>query len=94
MTMQQASAASAAFRVRIISILETLSFLVLLAMMLTGNEAGVSVAGAIHGVLFLAYAVLVLRDRDEFGWSGGFAALAILTGPIGPIIVLEELRRA
>jgi integral membrane protein len=93
MTAQQASSASAAFRLRVISVLETISFLALLSMMLTGNDTGVSIVGAIHGLLFLAYAVLVLRDRDEFGWSGGFIALAILTGPIGPIIVLEKLRR-
>lgn len=61
-------------------------------MMLTHNEAGVSVTGAIHGFLFLAYAVLVLRDREVFGWSWGFVAVAILTGPVGAIVVLEKLR--
>jgi heme A synthase len=62
-------------------------------MMVTGNEGGVSVTGAIHGVLFLAYALLVLRDREVFAWSWGFVAVAILTGPIGAIVVLERLRR-
>lgn len=79
-------------RLRAVSILETLSFLVLLGMMLSHNDAGVSVTGAIHGMLFLAYALLVLRDREVFGWSWGFVALAILTGPIGAIVVLEKLR--
>lgn len=80
-------------RLRVISVLETLSFLVLLAMMLSGNEGGVSVGGATHGFLFLGYAILVLRDRELFGWTWGFAALAIVTGPIGAILVLEKLRR-
>lgn len=62
-------------------------------MMLSHNETGVSVTGALHGALFLAYALLVLRDREEFGWSWGFTAAAILTGPIGAILVLEKLRR-
>lgn len=79
-------------RLRAISILETLSFLVLLAMMLAHSEAGVSITGAVHGALFLAYALLVLRDREVFGWSLGFVAVAILTGPIGAIVVLEKLR--
>lgn len=70
-----------------------MSFLALLWMMVTGNEGGVSVTGAIHGVLFLAYALLVLRDREVFDWSWGFVAVAILTGPIGAIVVLERLRR-
>ncbi len=65
----------------------------LLAMMISNNEAGVSIAGAIHGLLFLGYAVLVLVDREHFGWSWAFAALAILTGPLGAIFVLEKLRR-
>lgn len=81
-------------RLRAVSILETLSFLVLLWMMLSHNETGVSIAGAIHGALFLAYALLVLRDREAFDWSWGFVAVAILTGPVGAIVVLEKLRRA
>ena len=75
------------------SLLETLSFVVLLVMMFTHNETGVSITGMIHGLLFLAYAVLVLKDRDVLGWTTGFVALAILTGPIGAIIVLERLRK-
>lgn len=80
-------------RLRAVSVLETLSFLVLLAMMFAGNEGGVSFTGAVHGFLFLAYAILVLRDREHFGWTWGFTALAILTGPVGAILVLERLRR-
>ncbi len=76
-----------------VSILETLSFVVLLTMMIRHSETGISIVGAIHGLLFLWYVVLVFRDRATFGWSGGFTAAAILTGPLGPILVLERLRR-
>lgn len=76
-----------------VSLLETLSFLALVAMMLVHSESGVSVTGAIHGVLFLAYAVLVLRDHKDFGWSTGFMVLSIVTGPIGAVVVLERMRR-
>ena len=62
-------------------------------MMFSHNEGGVSILGMIHGLLFLAYAIMVLRDRELFGWTTGFVALAILTGPIGAIIVLERLRK-
>jgi integral membrane protein len=85
---------AAAGRLRAVSILETLSFLILLVMMLVHSEQGVSVAGMVHGLLFLAYAFLVLKDRDVFGWTPAFTGLAILTGPIGAILVLERLRRA
>lgn len=87
------STAGPATRLRWLSIVETISFAVLLWMMLSANEQGVSIVGAIHGVLFLAYAILVARDREHFGWSWGFVAAAVLTGPIGPILVLERLRR-
>lgn len=80
-------------RLRWLSILETVSFAALVWMMVSANEQGVSILGAIHGFLFLTYAIFVVRDRDQFGWGWGFAALAILTGPIGPLIVLEKLRR-
>ena len=82
-----------ATRLRWLSIVETLSFVALVWMMVSGNEQGVSVVGAIHGFLFLAYAILVVRDREVFGWSWTFVAAALLTGPIGPIVVLERLRR-
>lgn len=62
-------------------------------MMISGSDAGVSVAGMIHGLLFLGYALLVVRDREVLGWSWGFVALAVLTGPVGAIVVLEHLRR-
>ncbi|MFP5299287.1 MAG: DUF3817 domain-containing protein [Actinomycetota bacterium] len=76
-----------------ISILETLSFLVLLAMMFLRSETGISVAGMIHGLLFLGYMILVIRDREDYNWTWSFVAVAILTGPVGAIIVLERLRR-
>lgn len=76
-----------------LSITETVSFLVLLTMMATGNEAGVSVVGMIHGLLFAAYALVVWMRREALGWSTRFAVLAIVTGPIGAIIALERIRR-
>ncbi|MDQ4144005.1 MAG: DUF3817 domain-containing protein [Actinomycetota bacterium] len=91
--MVSSSVASKINRLRITSILETISFIVLLVMMLTGNEGGVSVVGAIHGFLFLAYALLVWLDHGDLGWTPGFAVLGIITGPLGAILVLERLRR-
>ena len=80
-------------RLRWLSIVETLSFVGLVWMMISGNEQGVSIVGAIHGFLFLAYAILVIRDREVLGWSWAFVAAALVTGPIGPVVVLERLRR-
>lgn len=83
----------AAIAIAWLSITETISFLLLLAMMATGNELGVSVVGMIHGLLFAAYALMVWFQRTDLGWSTRFAVIAILTGPVGAIIALERLRR-
>ncbi|HVM34815.1 MAG TPA: DUF3817 domain-containing protein [Actinomycetota bacterium] len=80
-------------RLRLVSLLETISFLALLTMMASESEAGVSVVGLVHGLLFLGYAVLVLSEREELGWTWTFAIVAIITGPVGAILVLERLRR-
>lgn len=76
-----------------LSILETISFLALLGVMAVGSEAGVSSVGLIHGLLFAGYAIVVWVWREGLGWSLRFAALAILTGPIGAVLALERLRR-
>lgn len=76
-----------------LSIFETASFVALLMVMAAGSEAGVSVVGLTHGLLFAGYALFVFFQREALGWSLGFTALAILTGPIGPVLALERLRR-
>lgn len=75
------------------SVLETLSFFALLGAMLAESEVGVSVIGATHGLLFLAYAFFVWVDHDELGWRTPFALLCVLTGPVGAVVALERLRR-
>lgn len=80
-------------RLALVSILETVSFLALVAAMLLESEGGVSVLGAIHGVLFLGYAILVWVDHEDLGWTSAFALVSIVTGPIGAILVLERIRK-
>jgi integral membrane protein len=76
-----------------ISIVETISFIALLTAMFLESERGVSVIGAVHGLLFLAYAFFVWTNRESFDWTRWFALGSIITGPLGAIIVLERLRR-
>jgi integral membrane protein len=80
-------------RLKLVSVLETASFVALLVMMLIGSEGGVSLVGLVHGLLFLWYAALVVSDRAQLRWSWAFAVLVIVTGPLGALIVLERLRR-
>jgi integral membrane protein len=74
------------------AIVETISFVALMAAVVLHSERGVSVLGTAHGLLFLAYAALVLAVRKGQGWSWGFTALAIIGGPIAALFVPERLR--
>jgi hypothetical protein len=78
----------------VVSVLETVSFMLVLAAMAMLDKGELrSAAGAFHGLLFALYAVLLVLTRRVLGWSLGFAALGVLTGPVGAILVLERLRR-
>jgi integral membrane protein len=72
---------------------ETASFVALLIAMALHSEGGVSAIGLVHGLLFLAYAGLVVATFRDLGWSNRTAVLLILTGPVGAVICLEMLRR-
>ena len=85
--------AQAIARLAVVSVLETLSFIALLAAMIAGSDGAVSVIGMTHGLLFLAYAWLLVSSRDILGWTWGYVIVAIVTGPLGAILVLERLRR-
>ena len=58
---------------RRVSIAEAVSYLMLLVATLIKRlemtEIGVEVLGPIHGVLFLVFAFLVIRDHRLLGWS-------------------------
>lgn len=78
----------------LISVLETVSFIALLGAMLLLEEGGLrSFIGALHGMLFLLYAVLLVLVRRVLDWTLGFVVLGIVTGPVGALIVLERMRR-
>ena len=79
--------------ITVLSVLETLTFALLVVAMAATSDSGVSAAGLVHGLLFAAYALAVLIWRTELQWSAPFAAAAILTGPLGPVLALERLRR-
>ncbi len=88
---------------RYIALAEATSFLLLLAASVVkrtgGSELGVQILGPIHGGLFIAYVVVALNIRTEYGWSGR-TTFWILVGavvPFGGYVVdwwlLREMRR-
>lgn len=85
---------------RIISLIEGLSFLVLLfvAMPLKyywGHPEAVSIVGMTHGILFIAYVGLASMVGQRQGWSDRFTFIAILAGmlPFGCFVLEQKLKK-
>ena len=71
---------------RRISVIEAISYLALLiatVLKQTRNtEIGVTILGPIHGVLYLIFAAMILRDRTQLGWPWTKAFLALVIGAL------------
>ena len=87
-------------RVRLIGMLEALSFLALLGIAMPLKYAAdiplaVKVAGPIHGILFLALGYTTLLTKWDVKWSTKQAAMVIIAAllPFGPFIIDGRLKR-
>ena len=87
-------------RLRVVSFLEGLSYLVLLYCSIVmkkiqGKEVDVFIPGMIHGVLFILLCLLLWIARKPSGWS--YPRCAIIFGaallPFGPFFVEPWLKR-
>lgn len=69
-----------------VSIVEATSYLLLLVAAAVkrtdGSEIGVEVIGPTHGVLFLIYALLIVKDHRLLDWSMWKALGAIILGSL------------
>lgn len=85
---------------RIVSLVEGLSFLVLLLIAMPlkyhyGMPEAVSIAGRTHGMLFIAFVALAFVNGPRQGWSDKFQAQVILAGmvPLGCFWLERRLKR-
>lgn len=78
---------------KVVSIAETCSYLSLLAFWLSGNRVGTLLLGSVHGMVVMAFTGMLLLIFRSVGWSLSFTLAAIVSGPIGAIVVFERLRR-
>ena len=79
---------------RFVALAEATSFLVLLTCSFAARD-GVPIMGPIHGMLFLAYLLLVVTIRDDAGWTPKQTVL-VLAGavlPFGGFVVDRWLAR-
>ena len=76
-----------------VSLIETVTYLVLFVLWQSGNDVGTAISGSIHGMVFLAFAGMVVGIRQAMAWTWGYVALGILLGPIGAVLVYARLRK-
>jgi integral membrane protein len=85
-------------RLRVISVVEAISFLILLtcSVLKRTNDwpLGVQIMGPVHGVLFITYVLAVLDLRKRTAWPNGLVAKLIVAAvlPIAPFFVERWLR--
>ncbi|WP_293769911.1 DUF3817 domain-containing protein [Sporichthya sp.] len=85
-------------RLRVISVVEAISFLVLLLCSVLKRtndwELGVAVMGPVHGILFVTYVLGVLDLRRRMSWPNAVTARLIVAAvlPIAPFFVERWLR--
>ncbi len=78
--------------VRVAAIVETVTYVVLCAAVVvrvSSGPNGVPMLGPVHGVVFLAYAALVLANREALGWDSERTARALSAAivPLGCLVV-------
>jgi hypothetical protein len=78
---------------RVVALTETVTYCVLFFFWVAGNRPGRLLMGSAHGMVFLAFAAMVLGVRADMGWSWKYAAAAIVLGPVGSVMVYSRLRR-
>lgn len=79
---------------KVVCLVETASYLTLLIVWLgLRSHIGTLMVGSVHGMIFTAFALMMLSIFQPMGWSVRFLAVSILTGPIGAVIVYERVRR-
>ncbi|MEM9036783.1 MAG: DUF3817 domain-containing protein [Actinomycetota bacterium] len=82
---------------RPIAVVEAVSYLVLLAAVvwfrvLDGPDL-VAIAGPVHGVIFLVYAVAVLQAKEDLVWDWGRTLIVMFAAviPLGGFWVAERV---
>lgn len=85
---------------RVVAIVEAITWVGLLVGMLfkyviSGEELGVRIFGALHGAAFLAYVPATLVAASRFRWSLGVTALGVLAAfpPLGTLFFEQWVAR-
>jgi hypothetical protein len=78
----------------VVALIETVSYCVLFYFWVVApNDIAKAVVGFFHGFIWLAFVAMVVLIREGIGWTWGYTALVVLTGPVGGILVFTRIRR-
>jgi hypothetical protein len=79
---------------KFVALFETITYLLLAYFWLIApNDALKAVVGFFHGLVWMAFVAMTVIIRPDIGWTWGYTALVILTGPIGGVLVWWRLHR-
>jgi Domain of unknown function (DUF3817) len=78
----------------VMALIETVSYLVLFYFwIIAPNDVVRRLVGFFHGLIWLAFVAMTVIIRADIGWTWGYTALVVLTGPIGGVLVFTRIRR-
>jgi cytochrome c oxidase subunit IV len=78
---------------KVVSLVEAAMWLLAAVFWMLGSRPAQLVLWSMHGMVVVAFAGMVLLIYRPLGWSTRFAVFAVLTGPIGAVVVFFRLRR-
>ena len=86
-------------RLRALGMLEAVSFLILLGVAmplkyLAGLPLAVKIAGLLHGLLFLAFCMVLLETQQAQKWPMRWTSVVLIAAllPFGPFVIDRRLR--
>jgi len=78
----------------VVALVETVTYLVLAyCWLIARSDAGTAITGFFHGLIWMAFVGMTVLIREDIGWTWGYVALVVVTGPVGGVLVWARLRR-
>jgi hypothetical protein len=79
---------------KVMALFESFTYLLLFYFWVVApNDAMKAVIGFFHGLVWMAFVAMTVIIRPGVGWTWGYTALVVLTGPVGGVLVWWRLRQ-
>lgn len=78
---------------KFMALFESVTYVLLFYFWIVSPNDGVkAVVGFFHGLVWLAFVSMTVLIRESIGWTWGYTALVVVTGPIGGVLVWWRLQ--